>query len=117
MALTGTDRGTGTHNTAATSFTVTPASNLTAGALAVLCIAADNAHSSGTNFTTWSVTDTKGNTWTLRQDALNDPGAASAGIEGGIFTTAQNGGALTTGDTITVSFGSDTPTAKTWTLM
>src|SRR6185436_20779622 len=60
---------------------------------------------------------TKGNTWTRRQTALIDPGAASAGQVGAIFTTPQNGGALTTGDTITVSFGSDAPTAKTWTLM
>lgn len=117
MALTGTDRGSGTHNTAATSFTVTPASNLTAGAMAVLCVAADNAAASGVAFGTWTVTDTKSNTWTKRQDALNDPGAASAGVEGAIFTTPQNGGALTTSDTITVSFGSDSPVAKAWTLM
>lgn len=116
MALTGTDRGTGTHNTAATSFTAVPASNFADG-MAVMCIAADNAASSGVQFGTWTVTDTKGNTWTLRQNALVDPGAASAGQAGAIFTTPQNGGLLTTGDTITVSFGSDTPTAKTWTLM
>ena len=66
---------------------------------------------------TITVTDTKGNTWTVRQHPLNDPGAASAGAEGIIATTSQNVGALTTGDTITVSFGSDTPTAKGWALM
>jgi len=117
MALTGTDRGNGTHNTAATSFTLAPASNLTAGAMAVLCVASDNAAASGVAFGTWAVTDTKGNTWIRQQTPLNDPGAASAGITGAIFTTGQNGGTLTTGDTITVSFGSDSPTAKAWTLM
>lgn len=116
MALTGTDRGTGTHNTAATSFTGSPGSNLTAGAMAVMVIASDNAGTLGALMATFTVTDTKGNTWTRRQSPLNDPGAAGQGVEGAIFTTPQNGGALTTGDTITVSF-SDSPTAKTWTLM
>lgn len=117
MALTGTDRGSGTHNTAATSFTATPGSNLTAGAMAVMVIASDNAGSVGAAMATFTVTDTKSNTWTRRQSPINDPGSANQGTEGAIFTTPQNGGALTTGDTITVSFGSDTPTAKTWTLM
>ena len=47
MALTRTARGTGTHNSAATSFTGSPGSNCTARALLVLCVAADNAAGSG----------------------------------------------------------------------
>ena len=115
MAIVRTARGTGTHNSAATTFTATPGSNLAAGAMAVLSMATDNAHSSGSAMTI-TVTDSKGNTWTVRQHPLVDPGAASAGSEGIIATTPQDGGALTTGDTITIHFGSDTPTAKAWTL-
>lgn len=114
MALVRTARGTGTHNTSATTFTLSPASNFAAG-MAVLCIAADNAHSSGTAATTYTVTDTLGNTWTRRASALIDPGAANAGSEGAIFTTLQNGGLLTTGTTITVTYDTAT-TAKVWTL-
>jgi hypothetical protein len=115
MALGITNRGTGTHNTSATTFTLSPSGNFAANSMAVLCIAADNAHSGGTQFTTWKVTDTLGNTWTLQQNALIDPGAASAGQAGAIFTTPQDGGALTTGTTITVTFDTAT-TAKTWTM-
>jgi hypothetical protein len=66
---------------------------------------------------TFTVTDSLGNTWTRRLSPLYDPGAANAGVEGAIFTTPQNGGTLTTGTTITVSFGSTSVTAKVWTLM
>ena len=116
MALTGTDRGTGTHNSSATTFTITPGSNLTAESLAVVCIAADNAHSGGTQFTTFTVTDTKGNSWIQRQLALIDPGAANAGQVGGMFTCNMGQTPVTTGDTLTVTFDTAT-TAKTWTLM
>lgn len=117
MALTGTDRGSGATTTGTTSFTLSPASNCAAGSMAVLCVAADNAGSSGLAMTTFSVSDTLGNTWTRRTSPLYDPGSASAGVEGGIFTTPQNGGALTTGTTITVSFGSTSVGAKAWTLI
>lgn len=61
MALTGTDRGTGTHKTSASSFTLNPGSNFTAGALAVLCIAADNSSTGGSTNNISSVTDSLGN--------------------------------------------------------
>lgn len=117
MALTGTDRGTGTHNTSATSFTLNPGSNFTAGALAVICLSVDNAGTSGGLLSTFTVTDTLGNTWTRRSSPIYDPGAANAGVEGAFFTTPQNGGTLQTGTTITVSFGSTAVVAKVWTLM
>lgn len=117
MALTGTNRGSGNHNSAATSFTLNPGSNLTAGAMAVLCVAADNAGASGAAMATFSVTDSLGNTWTRRSSPLYDPGAASVGVEGAIFTTPMNVGTLVTGTVITVSFGGTSVTAKTWTLI
>ena len=116
MALTGTDRGTGTNNSSATTFTLSPASNFTAGSIAVIAIAADNAHSGGTQYTTWTVTDTLGNTWTRRQTALIDPGAANAGHVGAFFDTVMDGGVLQTSTTITVTFDTAS-TAETWTLM
>lgn len=116
MAITGTDRGTGTHNTSALSFTLSPGSNFTSGTWAVLVLSVDNADTSGAAHSTFTVTDTLGNTWTRRVSPLYDPGAASAGVEGAIFTTNQNGGTLTTGTTITVTFDAST-TAKVWTLM
>jgi len=116
MALSGTDRGTGTHNTGATSFTLSPASNFSSqNSLAVLCVAADNSSSGGSTNDITSVTDSIGNTWTSRSLPIFDNGAASAGVQGAIYTTAQNVGALVTGTVITVNFGSS-PVAKTWTL-
>ena len=112
MALVGTNRGVSGNATAATSLTVTPASNLTAGAFAILCVAYDNSGASGADpFTT--ITDSVGNTWTSRVNVLNDPGAASAGATLRIFTSRIT--TLTTANTITVNFGSST-TAKAWTL-
>lgn len=116
MALTGTDRGTGTHQTSASSFTLNPGSNFTAGALAVLCIAADNSSTGGSTNNISSVTDSLGNLWRARQRPIFDNGSASAGVQGGIFTTDQSAGTLQTGTTVTVSFGAAT-VAKTWTLM
>lgn len=116
MALTGTNRGTGTHNTSASSFGLNPGSNLTAGALAVLCIAADNSVSGGATNNITGVTDSLGNVWRPLQLPIFDNGAASAGVQGGIFATDQSAGTLTTGSTITVSFGT-AAVAKTWTLM
>jgi len=113
MALSGTDRGVGTHNTAG-NFTLSPASNFTAG-WAVLCLAADNASAGGVG-SVITVTDSLSNTWTRRISPLYDPVGASAGVEGGIFTTPQDGGTLTTGTTITVTF-TNAAVAKTWTLM
>lgn len=116
MALTGTDRGTGKHQTSASSFTLNPGSNFTAGALAVLCIAADNSSTGGSTNNISSVTDSLGNLWRARQLPIFDNGSASAGVQGGIFTTDQSAGTLQTGTTVTVSFGAAT-VAKTWTLM
>ncbi len=116
MALTGTSRGSGATNTAGqSSLVVTPASNLSAGALAVLCVAYDNTGAAGVDSYT-SIADSLGNTWTPRQNSLIDPGAASAGQCLRIFTSPQDVATLTTNSTITVSFGAVT-VARSWTLM
>lgn len=117
MALTGTDRGSGADNaSSATTFTLSPASNFTAGAFAVLCIAADNSATGGSSNNIDSVTDSLGNTWRARQRPIFDNGAASNGVQGAIYTTHQTAGTLQTSTTITVTFGANT-TAKSWTLM
>lgn len=115
MALGLTNRGSGNHNASATSFTLSPASNLAAGSWAVLCVAADNSASGGATNNITSVTDSIGNTWIARRTPVFDNGGASAGVQGAIFTTDQAVGALQTGTVITVNFGAAT-TAKTWTL-
>lgn len=112
-ALTGTDRGTGTGSASSTTFTFSPASNFSAGTMAVLVIAADNP-ASGENFT--SVTDTLGNTWTEQNTCVQDPAGAGAGVQGAFYTTLQNGGTLQTSTVITVTYGANTP-AEAYTLM
>lgn len=117
MALTVTSRGTGTHGTGAT--TLVPGgrtATLAVGSLGVLCIAADNAGSAGAALmgpASWN--DAKGNVWTLRQDALYDNGAASAGIEMLIYTAPITVALLTT-DAGTITWaGGVSPVAKVWT--
>ena len=111
MALTGTDRGAGFHATAATQVTPKPTSNYTPGTLAVLLIAYDNAGSAGADPYV-SVSDPAGNIWTSRQNALTDPGAASAGIAMRAFTAYI--WQLTTADGPQINFGGATPAAKAW---
>ena len=83
--------------------------------MAVLVVAADNGGGGGAHNLT-GVSDSHGNTWTLRQSPLFDPGAAAAGVQGVIATTNQDAGTLTTGSTITVTFGNTSSPARAWTL-
>lgn len=115
MALSGVDRGSGGSNTPGTSFTFSPGSDLAAGSLASLFIGYDNSGTNGTDPFA-SLTDTKGNVWAARQTSVNDPGLADEGVVGRHFTSDMSGGALTTADVITISFGSVSVPAKTWTL-
>lgn len=116
MALTNVDRGTGTHNTGATTVTVAPTSTIAAGSMGVLCIALDNAGNLGASTAApTTATDSKGNVWTLRQNPLFDNGAASAGIEGAIYT-APITVAFTSGDTLVLTWiAGVSPVAKAWT--
>lgn len=114
-ALTVQSRGTGGNTTGATSVTVTPASNLAAGSMGVIVVAADNAGAGGNaaNCNT-SMTDSVSNIWTRRLDVWFDNGAASAGIELCIYTGTLTT-ALTTANNVVVGF-SNSVTAKSWTL-
>lgn len=117
MALTVTSRGTGTHNTGAT--TLVPGgrtATLAAGSMGVFCIAVDNAGSGGaTVCAPASWTDAKGNVWTRRINALYDNGAASAGIEMAFYTAPITVALLTT-DLGTITWaGGVSPVAKAWT--
>lgn len=115
-AFTRTARGSGNHNTGATTLVITPASNFTANSFGVLCVAVDNAGASGsTAIAPATVTDSASNVWTLRQSSIYDPGAASAGVETAIYTAPV--ATLTTGGNITITWGGSTsPVAKAWTL-
>lgn len=117
MALTITSRGTGTHNTGAT--TLVPggrSATLAAGSLGVLAIALDNAGTNGDTAispSTW--TDAKGNLWTLRLNAIYDNGIASTGVEMSWYT-ADIVTALLTTDLGTITWlGPTAVTAKVWT--
>ena len=114
MALTGTDRGAGNNNVAASSVAITPGSNFAAGSHAVLVLAYDNNGTAGADPYT-SIGDSVGNTWIPRQAALYDPGNAAAGITLRVFSCPMLVAALTTSNTITVSFSAST-TAKSWAL-
>jgi hypothetical protein len=108
MALGITNRGTGTSYTGGShaSDTLTPTGNFAASSLAILAIGGDNSGSAGASSGS-SISDTKGNTWTFFVDEINDPGAANAGNELVIWVTQQDGGALTTSDTITINYTSN----------
>ena len=117
MALTVATRGTGTHNTGAT--TLAPggrSATIAAGSMGVLCIAADNQGSGGAStMGPATATDSKGNVWTRRVDALYDNGAASAGIEMMIYT-GEITVAFLTSDTLTLTWvGGVSPVAKSFT--
>lgn len=112
MALLGTNRGVGSNAVSATTVAIVPGTNFTAGSLAVLAVAYDNAGAQGADPYV-SISDNSGNAWISRLNALNDPGAANAGSALRVFTSPV--GTLTTATTITITFGSNT-TNKTWTL-
>ena len=117
MALTVTARGTGTHNTGAT--TLVPggrSATFAVGSMGVLAIAADNAGSGGAaTMGPATATDSKGNVWTRRLDIIYDNGAASAGIEA-IYYTAPITTAFLTSDTLTLTWSpAVSPVAKGYT--
>lgn len=111
MSLTGNDRGTAGNNSSASSLTITFPQAMAAGSLGILGIALDNAGSGGSNAVApLSAVDSVGNTWTRRQSAIHDPGAASAGVELAIYTCDIQV-AITTSTTLVLSFGTNV-TAK-----
>lgn len=115
-ALTGTDRGTGSNNSSSTTTTLSPASNFSAGSIAVLVISADNSVGGGATENFTSVTDTLGNTWIEQNTLVYDPGTTNAGVQGAFYTTNQGGGTLQTSTTITITFA-DATQVEAWTLI
>lgn len=100
-----TNRGTGTNGTGATTLVCAPTSTIAANSAGVLAIAFDNAGSAGSvTIGPVTVTDSVGNVWTERQNALYDNGAASAGIEFLILTCDRLATQLTSANNVTISW-------------
>ncbi len=109
-SLSSADRGVG-GNTGASTLSVAPTSNYTANSFAVLCLAYDNAGSAGSALIApASATDTIGNVWTLRQNALFDNGAASAGMEIAIYTSFVS--SFPTSASLTITWSAGSPVAR-----
>jgi hypothetical protein len=112
MAITGTDRGTGTHNTGSTTFVCSPGSTIPVGSAGILVVALDNAATGGTaGNVPSSVTDSVGNVWTRQQNPTYDPAGASAGVETACYVCESLVTQLTSANNVTLNLGSTT-TAK-----
>jgi hypothetical protein len=106
MAITAAPAGTANSTSSSATLAVTTTATIAAGEFIVVAIGADNNGAGGATSTT-GVTDSAGNTYTLRADQLRDPGAAEAGTSLRVYcATAQY--ALASGQTVTVSFSPDT---------
>jgi len=103
-------------NTSDAANTLTFTNAIAQNSQAVMCVAADNNNATGPgavgNFPS-TLTDSKSNTWTLRQNTVNDPGIAGAGVEIGIYTAPMTT-ALAVGDTVTITYVSAAIVAKTF---
>jgi len=104
MALGDTARGTTANNSSSTSVTISPSGNFAASSMGYVAISLDNSTTGGGAQPSITCTDTLGNTWTRRITDTRTGGSANDGCEAAVFTTSQNAGALTTGDTITISW-------------
>lgn len=115
MSLTGTDRGTGNSTTGATSIACSPTSTIAQNSLGVLAIAYDNSGTSGADPYSGgsSFTDSVGNTWNNRNGITFDPDVADGGVCIRIFTSGMLVAALTSSDTVTISFSATVP-CKAW---
>lgn len=93
----------GTDNTSTQTFTITPSANTTAGDSVVMGLYCEDAAPTG-------ITDSKGNTWTKATELFVVTTYGSIQI----WSTPQNGGALTTSDTITVDRGTTFNRPTNW---
>jgi hypothetical protein len=93
-----------TDNTSTQTFAVVPGANATAGNTLVMGLLSEDGAPVG-------ITDTKGNTWSK----LVELNAATYGIIQ-VWSTPQNGGAVTTGDTITVDRATTFNRPTNWSL-
>lgn len=113
MAITASDRGTGTEGTSVNSFTPGGrTADMTAGSLGILCLAMDNASgSTATNLNATSYTDSAGNIWYVR--ATSTSGTANTLQEITILSAYLTSN-FTTSATLTITLTANC-TAKTWT--
>lgn len=103
---TATPRGNGNNKTTGNTYAFSPASNMNPDTVIILRMHCDNSAASGASpVSSSTVTDTQGNTWT-RVVSQNRTAASAPndGLTGVIWATLQDGGTLTTSDTITVTF-------------
>lgn len=104
--MTVTSKGTSNYNSLGT-INIVPSSNCTAGATLILCISYNNSLvDAGDPFD--SITDTYGNTWALRVSQLQSPNSiAGDGTVMRMYSSTQNISALTTSDSIIITFLED----------
>jgi hypothetical protein len=114
MTVSVTLRGTGSTNTGGeTSLVASPNATVPHGSVIVLCCAYDNSAGAGVDPLSGITSSKQGLVWSNNTGAVNDPGAANAGITGRIFSATMTNGPFLSSDTITVSF-SATTVARAW---
>lgn len=104
----------GINTTSQSTTTATFTLPMAIGSCGVLCIAADNNGTGGTasNFPS-SLTDSKSNTWTLRQNEQYSPTTEGTGVELAIYTSVLST-PLVVGDTVGWTYSTASVTAKCW---
>lgn len=107
-------RMVGTGASGETSTTMTFQKEMAAGSIGVLCWGGANAGTLGsvTNLSGATLNDSQSNVWTRRVNDIYDNGAASAGVEIGIYTAPITTG-LSQGDTLAITY-TNTTGNKTW---
>lgn len=114
MTVSVTARGTGSSNTGGQStLTASPNATIPHGSVLVLCCAYDNSGTNGADPLSGITSTVQGLAWDNNTGAVNDPGAANAGIVGRIFSVLLTNGPFRSTDVITVSF-SATTVARAW---
>lgn len=106
MALTITEAGKANSTTSSSSLTVTLTASFAVGNTVFAIVAADNSGTNGAS-STGAISDSKSNTWTTVRTQNHDPGVVNAGVTLTVFSCDVTT-ALTTSDTLTVSFSPDT---------
>lgn len=106
MALTITEAGKANSTTSSSSLTVTLTASFAVGNTVFAIVAADNSGTNGAS-STGAISDSKSNTWTTVRTQNHDPTVANAGVTLTVFSCYVTT-ALTTSDTLTVSFSPDT---------
>lgn len=110
MAITGVDRGTGGNNASEASTAMSPTSTIAAGSAGILLIAADNANGTSSNFPN-PVTDSVGNSWVLRLNALAAQIAGNQ-MENAIYVCDSLATQLTSSNNVTITYSAANVTAK-----